>query len=81
MYIMDSLKQKLNQETLQLLRVSLRCRNKLAVELDCSGASIGRYIRNNDILLTTATALNTMSEFFEIPKEDFLEPIHETENV
>lgn len=48
---------------------------KLAEALNCSHASVYRYIADNDILLTTAAALKVIREELKIEDSEILEGI------
>lgn len=63
---------QLKNEILLKIRKNKRVRDRLQLSLDRSYFSILRYIDSNDIILTSATALQIISEETGIPQDQLL---------
>lgn len=69
---------KLTQIAIDALKNNKRARARLQLDLDKSEYTINRYIDENNIMLTTATALVVIREELEMEDSELLE---ESENV
>lgn len=64
----------LTKKTLDQIKESLKCRNRLAYELNKSEPVIRNYVDDNHIMLTSATALRVIREELGISEtENILE--------
>ena len=57
---------------LKQIRHSKKCKAALQLSLDKAAPTIQRYLDNNDIMLTTDTALNTIAEHLKVDKSEIL---------
>ncbi|OLY94801.1 hypothetical protein [Cnuella takakiae] len=64
---------KLTQLALGAIRNNKRVRARLQLELDRSEYTINRYVQENDIMLTTATALKIIREETGLTTKQILE--------
>ena len=66
---------KLSKKALMAIRENKRCRNRLQLELERNQATIYRWLDNNDVMLTTATALQIIREETGLDDSQILEAI------
>jgi hypothetical protein len=64
---------KLTQKAIDALKNHKRARARLQLDLNKSEYTINRYIADNDIMLTTATALKVIREETGISDDQLLE--------
>lgn len=64
---------KLKEKTLKQIRNSKICKAKLQIALNKSAPTIQRYLDENNIMLTTITALNVISQEIKIDISDLCE--------
>ncbi len=64
---------RINNNVLDLIRNSKICKARLQIALDKSAPTIQRYLDDNDIMLTTAVALDVIQSEFELREEQILE--------
>lgn len=60
----------LSKKTLDLIKESLDCRNRLAYELRKSEPAVRRYVYDNNPILTSASALIAIREELNIPDDE-----------
>lgn len=60
-------------EVLEQLKKNVRLKAKLAYEFEKHGATINRWIENNDPMLTTVAALRIIKEETGLKKSDILD--------
>lgn len=58
---------------LKKIRKSKVCKAKLQIALDKAAPTIQRYLDDNDIMLTTASALAVIKEEFNVTESEILE--------
>ena len=63
---------RLKSEIIGNIKRSLECKNRLQFELGISYLTLQRWLNGNSEKLTTAHALNIISEVLNIPKDDLL---------
>lgn len=63
----------LTNKSLQAIKDNLRCRNRLAYEMNVNPRTIDRWIEGKDIMLTTAKALTIIIEETGLTQEEILE--------
>lgn len=68
----------LRNEILNRITESMICRNRLAYEMNVHAITVKRWLKSNNIMLTTAIALLIISEELGIPKDQLLVDITET---
>lgn len=59
-------------KALLAIRKNMKCRNRLAFELNKSQQTIARWLDDNDILLTTAAALQIIREETGLTDDEIL---------
>lgn len=64
---------KLREDVISQIRVSKICKAKLQIALDKAAPTIQRYLDDNDILLTTDIALETISSELNLPKDNLID--------
>ncbi len=64
---------KLKEQTLKQIRNSKICKAKLQIALNKSAPTIQRYLDENNIMLTTITALTVISQEINIDVSDLCE--------
>ncbi len=64
---------KLKEKTLKQIRNSKICKAKLQIALNKSAPTIQRYLDENNIMLTTITALTVISQEINIDVTDLCE--------
>lgn len=64
---------KLKEKTLKEIRNSKICKAKLQIALNKSAPTIQRYLDENNIMLTTITALSVISQEINIDVSDLCE--------
>lgn len=64
---------KLTQKAIDQLKNNKRARARLQLDLDKSEYTINKYISENDIMLTTATALVVIREELKMDDSELLE--------
>lgn len=64
---------KLTQKAIDALKNNKRARARLQLDLDKSEYTINKYIGDNDIMLTTATALVILREELKMEDSELLE--------
>lgn len=64
---------QLTKVAIQAVRENPECRAALQLELECSNDSIKRYLRLNDPLLTTYTALLVIETYTGLPPAKAIE--------
>jgi len=64
---------KLKEKTLKQIRNSKICKAKLQIALNKSAPTIQRYLDENNIMLTTITALTVISQEINIDVSDLCE--------
>lgn len=64
---------RLTELALNMIRRNVRCKNLLALELDVSVFTIGRYIDSNSDNLTKAAALKVIRDETGLKDEEILE--------
>lgn len=64
---------KLTQKAIDALKKDKRARARLQLDLDKSEYTINRYLDSNDIMLTTATALQIIREETGLTDAEILE--------
>jgi hypothetical protein len=64
---------KLREDVISQIRVSKICKAKLQIALDKAAPTIQRYLDDNDILLTTDIALETISLELNLSKDNLID--------
>lgn len=67
---------ELSTKALEFLRGDKRVRTLLALEMDKHMDTIERWVKNNDPMLTTASALQVIREHSGMQDEDLLTSAH-----
>jgi len=67
-----TISKRLTENTLDFVRNSKKTKSKLQLQLNKSPATIARYLKINAIELTSAEALDIISEETGISKDDLL---------
>jgi len=67
-----TISKRLTENTLDFVRNSKKTKSKLQLQLNKSPATIARYLKINAIELTSAEALDIISEEIGISKDDLL---------
>ena len=60
---------------IEKLQNSAKCKKLLQIGLNKSAPTIDKYIEHKDIMLTTAIAVEIMSNELELQHDEILEPI------
>lgn len=63
---------KLSEQAITAITKNGKLRNRLAYELDCHPDTLSRYLKNNDVMLTTASALKAITEETGLTQEEIL---------
>lgn len=66
---------KLTEKAIAAIRNNKRVRARLQLDLNKSEYTIARYIINNDIMLTTATALAVIKEETGMTEDELIEAV------
>ena len=62
----------INDKVLGKIRKSKICKAKLQIALDKSAVTIQRYLDDNDIMLTTTSALDVIKSEFNLTEKQIL---------
>ena len=63
---------RLRLNVIEMIKSDNVIKNKLAITLDKSYPTIQRYLNNNDVMLTTAAALEVLRDSLKLSDEDIL---------
>lgn len=63
----------LTKNSIEKIKKSKRCKNRLAYELNINPRTLETYLGNNHLLLTTELAVKIISEELDLKKSEILE--------
>lgn len=66
-------KMMIRENILNLIRKNKTCKTELQLALDKSAVTIQRYLDDNDIMLTTAAALEVIKRHLDKTEDEILE--------